>query len=76
MYGAGGQKRIDESFIKDWMPPLPPIDTQRQIVRYLDEKTAQIDGLIQSIMDSIVRLEEYRSAQVTSAVTGQLAELR
>ena len=21
MYGAGGQKRIDEDFIKDWMPP-------------------------------------------------------
>ena len=31
--GAGGQKRIDESFIKDWMAPLPQLDTQRWIDR-------------------------------------------
>ena len=55
--------------------PLPPLDTQRRIARFLDEKTAQIDGLIDRIKDSVVRLEEYRSAQVTAAVTGQLTEL-
>ena len=76
MYGAGGQKRIDEDFIKDWMPPLPPLDTQRRIARFLDEKTAQIDGLTTNIWDSVERLEEYRSAQITAAVTGQLVELQ
>ena len=54
----------------------PPLDTQRRIARFLDEKTARIDGLIEKILDSIERLEEYRSAQITAAVTGQLAELR
>ena len=75
MNGAAGQKRIDESFIKDWMAPLPPLDTQRQIARFLDEKTAQIDGLMERIWDSVARLEEYRSAQITAAVTGHLTEL-
>ena len=55
--------------------PLPPIDTQRRIVQFLDEKTTQIDVLIEGIEDSVVRLEEYRSAHVTVAVTGQLTEL-
>ena len=55
--------------------PLPPLDTQRRITRFLDEKTAQIDGLIERIRDSVAHLEEYRSAQVTAAVTGQLTEL-
>ena len=75
MYGAAGQKRIDERFIKNWIAPLPPLDTQRRIAQFLDEKTAQIDGLIDRIWDSVASLEEYRSAQITAAVTGKLTEL-
>ena len=29
--------------------PLPPLDTQRRIARFLDEKTARIDGLIEKM---------------------------
>ena len=76
MNGAAGQKRIDESFIKDWIAPLPPLDTQRQIARFLDEKTAQIDRLIDRIWDSVACLEEYRSALITAAVTGQFPDLQ
>ena len=69
MYGAGGQKRIDESFIKDWMPPLPPLETQRRIARFLDEKTARIDGLIEKKRALLDRLAEKRQALITRAVT-------
>ena len=55
---------------------LPSLDTQRRITRFLDEKTAQIDGLIERIWDSVARLEEYSSAQITAAVTGQVADLQ
>ena len=55
--------------------PLPLLDKQRRIARFLDEKAAQIDGLIERIWDSVARLEEYRSAQITAAVTGQLTEV-
>ena len=68
MYGAGGQKRIDESFIKDWMAPLPPLETQRRIARFLDEKTARIDGLIEK-KRALLRLAEKRQALITRAVT-------
>jgi len=69
MYGAGGQKRIDEGFIKDWMPPLPPLETQQQIARFLDEKTARIDGLIEKKRALLDRLAEKRQALITRAVT-------
>jgi len=69
MYGAGGQKRIDEGFIKDWMPPLPPLDTQRRIVRFLDEKTERIDALIEKKRALLDRLAEKRQALITRAVT-------
>lgn len=75
MYGAGGQKRVDESFIKDWMPPLPPIEVQRQIAQILDNKTAQVEKEEAQINTSILLLEEYRSALITAAVTGQIGEL-
>ena len=56
--------------------PLPPLDTQRRIARFLDEKTAQIAGLIDRIWDSVACLEEYRSALITAAVTGQFPDLQ
>ena len=69
MYGAGGQKRIDEGFIKDWMPPLPPLETQRRIAQFLDEKTTRIDGLIEKKRALLERLAEKRQALITRAVT-------
>ncbi len=69
MYGAGGQKRISECFIKDWMPPLPPLETQQRIAQFLDEKTANIDALIEKKRELLTRLAEKRQALITRAVT-------
>ena len=69
MYGTAGQKRIDESFIKDWVAPLPPLDTQRRIAQFLDEKTARIDGMIEKKRDLLDRLAEKRQALITRTVT-------
>ncbi len=55
---------------------FPPPDTQRRIARFLDEKTARIDILTEKIQGSVECLNEYRSALITAAVTGQLEELR
>ena len=49
--------------------PLPPLDTQRRIARFLDEKTARIDGLIEKKRSLLNRLAEKRQALITSAVT-------
>jgi type I restriction enzyme S subunit len=69
MLGAGGQKRVPERFLKDWQPPLPPLETQKRIAAFLDEKTTRIDGLIAKKQALLVRLAEKRQAIITQAVT-------
>ena len=49
--------------------PLPPLDTQWRIARFLDEKTARIDGLIEKKRELFDRLAEKRQALITRAVT-------
>ena len=48
---------------------LPPLDMQRRIVRFLDEKTARIDRLIEKKTSLLDRLAEKRQALITRAVT-------
>lgn len=49
--------------------PAPPLNTQRRIARFLDEKTARIDGLIKKKRELLDRLAEKRQALITHAVT-------
>ncbi len=66
-----GQHSMKNAFIT-----LPPLKTQQHIAQFLDENTAQIDQTVEKIEDSITQMEEYRSALITAAVTGQLPELQ
>lgn len=59
-----GQYPMKNAFIA-----LPPLATQRQIARYLDEKMARIDGLIEKKRALLDRLAEKRQALITRAVT-------
>ena len=51
---------------------LPPLDTQRRIARFLDEKTARIDGLIEKKRALLDRLAEKRQTLISRAVTNGL----
>lgn len=52
--------------------PFPPADEQRRIASYLDEHIASLKTAAATLDDSIRRLQEYRQALITAAVTGQL----
>ncbi|SFM53403.1 type I restriction enzyme, S subunit [Ectothiorhodospira mobilis] len=69
MYGAGGQKRVPEVYIKDFQTPLPPLDQQQKITAFLDRKTAEIDTLIAKKRRLLDLLDEKRTALITRAVT-------
>lgn len=69
MYGAGGQKRVPDSFIKNLKHPLPPFPEQRAIAGFLDRETTEIDALVTKKERLIELLREKRSALVTRAVT-------
>jgi type I restriction enzyme S subunit len=69
MYGAGGQKRVSDDFIRDLTWPIPPLDEQRAIATYLDRETEHIDALIDKKQRLIDLLEEKRTALISRAVT-------
>lgn len=75
MYGAGGQKRVPESFIKDFRAGLPSVREQHAISRFLDFKTAQIDALIAKNKSLLDKLAEKRTALISHAVTKGLDPL-
>lgn len=69
MYGAGGQKRVPPDFAKDFRIPLPSLEEQEAITRFLDTKTAQIDDLIARKQQLIAKLKENRKVLIARAVT-------
>lgn len=72
MYGAGGQKRVPPEFCKNIRLPLPSPTEQRAIADFLDRETAKIDTLVGKVETAIERLQEYRTALITAAVTGKI----
>ncbi|SRR6266480_1761591 len=69
MYGAGGQKRVPESFIENLRHPLPSISEQRGIAAFLDRETARIDALVAKKERVIELLQEKHTALITRTVT-------
>jgi type I restriction enzyme S subunit len=61
--------RADWEIVGHQPLPLPPLETQRRIAQFLDEKTARIDGLIEKKRALLDRLAEKRQALITRAVT-------
>lgn len=51
---------------------FPPKEEQEQIAAYLDDKTAQVDGLITDINEQIAKLKQYRQIVIHDAVTGKI----
>jgi len=51
---------------------VPPLEEQTAIATYLDKKTAQIDALIAKTRKQIKLLQEYRTALISSVVTGKV----
>lgn len=61
--------RADWEIVGHQPLPLPPLDVQRRIAAFLDEKTARIDALIAKKRALLERLAEKRQALITRAVT-------
>lgn len=51
---------------------MPPLAEQRAIAAFLDRETARTDTLISKIQEAIEKLQEYRTALISAAVTGKI----
>jgi|LSQX01.1.fsa_nt_gb type I restriction enzyme S subunit len=71
---AGGSTKgaITCSQIENLAIPLPPLAEQEQIVRFVDEDYSRISRLQKKVKAALQRLQEYRAALITNAVTGKI----
>lgn len=51
---------------------LPPLDEQRAIVAYIEEKTAKIDQAVAGLAQQVAALKEYKQRLIADVVTGQM----
>jgi len=69
MYGAGGQKRVSDTFVAGYSFALPPLPEQRQIASFLDRECGKLDALQAKQERLIELLKEKRQALISHAVT-------
>lgn len=74
--GAGvselGRWRLQATPFREFKVPVPPIDEQNEIVKFLDEKCTKADEAIKRQEMAIEKLEEYRKSIIYHAVTGKI----
>lgn len=69
MYGAGGQKRVPDDFVRDFEVLLPTLTEQSAIAAFLDRETGKIDALVAEQERLIALLKEKLQAVISHAVT-------
>jgi type I restriction enzyme S subunit len=69
MYGAGGQKRVSDTFVAGYAFALPPLPEQHQIAAFLDRECGKLDALQAKQERLIELLKEKRQALISHAVT-------
>jgi len=72
MYGAGGQKRVPDDFVRDFTIVFPAISEQQTIATFLELETAKLDTLTTEAKTAITLLQERRTALISAAVTGKI----
>ena len=72
MYGAGGQKRVPDDFVRNFAIGFPSIQEQSVIIAFLEREIAKLDVLIQEAKNAITLLRERRTALISAAVTGKI----
>lgn len=69
---AHGTKVLRTDIFKNIRLPVPPVESQKIIVKRINSLIAELDHQKKHIDSVIGRLQEYRSALITNAVTGKI----
>lgn len=64
--------KINRETLSQLRLPVPPLEEQHAIVRFLEVETLKLDTFIGKIESAHLRLQEYRQALITAAVTGKI----
>jgi len=71
-HSTTGLGNLSGSTINNVQLPFIPLKEQQQIANYLDEKTTQIDSIIEKETKRIELLKEYRQSLISNVVTGKV----
>lgn len=71
MIGVGGLKRVSPYYLKNSYIPIPSVEEQKKIIKYLDDKCNKIEELINNKKDMIEELERYKKSLIYEYVTGK-----
>jgi type I restriction enzyme S subunit len=69
---AHGTRKLETRTLTRFPFLLPPLPEQAAIAAYLDAETAKLDALVDKVEEAVERLQEYRTALITAAVTGKI----
>ncbi|MDR2009031.1 MAG: restriction endonuclease subunit S [Bacteroidales bacterium] len=67
-----GIPHLNPTVLNNFRFPFPPIEEQKEIKIYLDEKTQKIDSILKNIYLQIVKLQELRKTLINDVVTGKI----
>ncbi len=76
-YGFGqgvsgfGRWRLPADMFLNFLIPIPPLDEQKEIADYLDEKCAEIDTLIEKKQQFLAEIANYKKSLIYEYVTGK-----
>lgn len=76
-YGLGqgvsnlGRWRLQADKFLNFTIPIPPLEEQKEIAEYLDEKCFEIDKLIAKKEELLADLESYKKSLIYEYVTGK-----
>ena len=67
-----GQPNLNTDIVKTTLLCLPPVDEQYHIVEYIEAAIVEQDALIIRVREAIGKLQDYRTALISAAVTGRI----
>lgn len=72
LFSTSTINQLTTSILDNLEVPTPPADVQQKIVAYLKRETVRIDSMVKKVECQIEKLQEYRQALITNAVTGKI----
>lgn len=69
---SDSMQNIGQDTVRELLLPLPPLNEQEELVRFLKARTSEIDALIGKVREHIEKLREFRAALISAAVTGKI----
>lgn len=70
--GGSTIQHLYQNVFERFLYACPPLTEQKAIARYLDEKTAHCDKIINTINQQIEKLKELRKTLINDVVTGKI----